>query len=129
LGCFPDRKPANQCLRLLLPSEKYTEYVLSDIEKLWGNMIYQGATTFWETALADDDFRMVGASSYCHGWAAMPLYIFWKYMAGVYPEKPGFEEINLHPVIDSNIVEGTLKTPSGICRIKAGRDVREVTKL
>ena len=114
---------------LLKEPERYTEYVLSDIERLWGNMLYNGATTFWETALADDDFRMVGASSYCHGWAAMPLYIFWKYMAGVYPEKPGFEEITPKPVIDSNIVEGTLKTPFGIYRIKSGRGIKEVTKI
>lgn len=114
---------------LMKEPEKYTSHVLDDIEKLWGNMVYNNATTFWETALGDDDERMLRAGSYCHGWAAMPIYIFWKYMAGVYPEKPGFENITPNPVIDSNIVEGTIKTPSGIYSIKSGRGITEVTKL
>jgi hypothetical protein len=39
-------------------------------------MLQKDATTFWETALGDNDFD--GAGSLCHGWSALPIYYYHK---------------------------------------------------
>lgn len=62
---------------LLNQEEDYKEYVQKQIEAVWGKMLNAGATTFWETALGASDFANAG--SLCHGWSAVPIYIFGKY--------------------------------------------------
>lgn len=62
---------------LLKCSEKYQGYVLDEIERIWGKMLSAGADTFWETDLGADDFKKAG--SLCHGWSAVPVYLFGKY--------------------------------------------------
>ena len=52
--------------------KKYGNYILSDIRKIWGNMIYEGADTFYETTKGAADFDNAG--SLCHGWSAAPVY-------------------------------------------------------
>jgi hypothetical protein len=37
-------------------------------------MLKEGATSFWETLLGAADFG--GAGSLCHGWTAIPVYMF-----------------------------------------------------
>ncbi|MBO5069502.1 MAG: hypothetical protein J6C37_03975, partial [Roseburia sp.] len=65
---------------LLKYPEKYGDYVLNEIECIWGKMLSAGADTFWETDLGADDFDMAG--SMCHGWSAVPVYLFGKYFVG-----------------------------------------------
>ena len=65
---------------LLKNSEKYRCYVLNEIERIWGKMLFAGADTFWETELGADDFAKAG--SLCHGWSAVPVYLFGKYFGG-----------------------------------------------
>lgn len=48
------------------------------IEQKWSEMLYQGATSFWETILGEADFD--GAGSLCHGWSALPIYFYYKYV-------------------------------------------------
>ncbi|MBO5369801.1 MAG: family 78 glycoside hydrolase catalytic domain [Clostridia bacterium] len=62
---------------LLESGNEYYRYVYDDITSKWGNMIFSGATSFWETELGADDFD--GAGSLCHGWSAAPLYLLEKY--------------------------------------------------
>lgn len=57
---------------LLTFGNKYKDYILQDIRKTYGKMLYEGATTFWETAKGESDFD--GAGSLCHGWSAIPAY-------------------------------------------------------
>ena len=64
---------------VLLKTENGKKAVLDEIEKRWGNMIKRGADTFWETDKGADDFSKAG--SLCHGWSAVPVYIFGKYFA------------------------------------------------
>ncbi len=61
----------------LLQNPANREYVLSDIHRIWGKMLAAGAQTFWETEHAGEDFGYAG--SLCHGWSAVPVYIFAKY--------------------------------------------------
>ncbi len=58
-------------------SEKNHAYISKKIERIWGRMLRSRTDTFWETALGADDFDYAG--SLCHGWSAVPIYIFGKY--------------------------------------------------
>ena len=62
---------------LLQCGDRYRDYVLSEIGRVWGRMLFQGADTFWETEAGADDFDYAG--SLCHGWSAVPIYIFSHY--------------------------------------------------
>ena len=62
---------------LLQRGDCYRNYVLSEIDRVWGQMLFRGADTFWETEAGADDFDYAG--SLCHGWSAVPIYIFKHY--------------------------------------------------
>lgn len=64
----------------LLRNPENREYVLDQIHRVWGKMLRAGAHTFWETEEAGLDFGHAG--SLCHGWSAVPIYIFAKYGLG-----------------------------------------------
>ena len=53
---------------------KYRNFVLEDIDRSYGYMLEQGATSFWETIKGEADFD--GAGSLCHGWSALPIYYY-----------------------------------------------------
>ncbi len=107
---------------LLQEPETYGDFVLNDIERQWGYMLYHGATSFWETILGEADFDRAG--SLCHGWSAVPIYIFWRYIAGVYPTSPGKWEIGQSCCGENVGMKGTLQTAEGIKRL-----TKEGTKI
>lgn len=74
---------------LLTRSEQYAEVVFDDIAARWGKMLYQGATSFWETEDGASDFGHAG--SLCHGWSAMPVYFYYAYGAGIHLTKEGMK--------------------------------------
>lgn len=53
---------------------KYGPMILEEIDRDFGYMLKNGATTFWETILGQRDFDDAG--SLCHGWSALPLYYY-----------------------------------------------------
>lgn len=53
------------------------DYVIKNIETVWEKMLRSNTDTFWETEKGADDFYNAG--SLCHGWSAVPIYIFAKY--------------------------------------------------
>ena len=59
---------------LLAANPDNKEFILNEIRELYGYMLDQGATSFWETMLGDADFG--GAGSLCHGWSALPAYYY-----------------------------------------------------
>lgn len=65
----------------LLKNPENRDYVLGQIETVWSRMLRAGAQTFWETEDGDQDFDRAG--SLCHGWSAVPIYIFAKYGLGI----------------------------------------------
>ena len=97
---------------LMKRPEKYARWVFSRVARDWGKMLYAGATTFWETILGGDDFEDAG--SLCHGWSAVPLYLYYRYALGAYPTKPGFAEYEVKPV-SCGLYElsGTVRTANG----------------
>lgn len=62
---------------LLMDADKYGVWVFDDIADIWGNMLFKGATSFWETQAGACDFDNAG--SLCHGWSAIPVYYYHKY--------------------------------------------------
>ena len=97
---------------LMAEPEVYGEYVLDDIAEKWGRMLYDGATSFWETILGEADFDRAG--SLCHGWSAVPIYVFWRYVMGIYPETPGKMPCSAHPVCGKNLfAKGRIKMTDG----------------
>lgn len=98
---------------LLGKSEKYAEYVCDDMVKIYGDMIYQGADTLWETSEGADAFGYAG--SLCHAWSAVPVYVLFKYYIGFSPKKPGFGDYSLIPLKTSRNIrfKTQLLTPNG----------------
>jgi hypothetical protein len=63
---------------LLQDEESYKQWVFDDISDIWGDMLFKGATSFWETYHGGSDFENAG--SLCHGWSAIPVYYLSKYL-------------------------------------------------
>ena len=61
---------------LAVDKEKYSAFVLAEIDRIYKNMLSQDATSFWETEKGAEDFD--GAGSLCHGWSAIPIYYYHK---------------------------------------------------
>ena len=61
---------------LKVDQEKYTSYVLCEIDRNYAHMLNCGATSFWETLKGAEDFG--GAGSLCHGWSAIPIIYYRK---------------------------------------------------
>ena len=62
---------------LMSEPEKYARFVFNTIADQFGSMLYQNATTFWETIIGAYDFDRAG--SLCHGWSAVPVYFYLRY--------------------------------------------------
>ncbi len=58
----------------LLQEKKYYPLVLREVEEIWGKMLFEGATSFYETIKGEKDFSKAG--SLCHGWSAVPIYVY-----------------------------------------------------
>lgn len=101
---------------LLQEPDQYADYVLQKIEQDWGYMLYQGATSFWETIKGADDFAQAG--SLCHGWSAIPVYFYQAYVLGIKPLEPGFRTFSLAPAgTVPGKISGTVPTPHGAIEV------------
>ena len=95
---------------LLIQSRGYAEDVFRQVADRWGNMLYRGATTFWETDEGACDFSWAG--SLCHGWSGIPAYLFGAYILSVRPEQPGvWKAQEEEPCM--YFAQGKLLTPQG----------------
>lgn len=59
---------------LLCFGDKYKDYILNKLDKDYGYMLENGATSFWETIEGAGSFDAAG--SLCHGWSALPVYFY-----------------------------------------------------
>ena len=59
---------------LKVDKEKYSQFILQEIDSVYAKMLSLGATSFWETEKGESDFD--GAGSLCHGWSAIPVYYY-----------------------------------------------------
>ncbi len=105
----------------LLSDERYAAAVFEEIADKWGNQLYNGATTFWETEKGAADFDDAG--SLCHAWSATPAYLYFAYVMGIRPTKPGFAAKTKAP-LKTNILaaDAVLPTPKGDLGFKMRQD-------
>lgn len=61
----------------LMDDSAYRNVILDEIAEIWGEMLFEGATTFYETA--DGESAFANAGSLCHGWSAIPLIVYEKF--------------------------------------------------
>ncbi len=99
----------------LLQDPAYAPEVFAQVEKDWGRMLFSGATSFWETMDGEKDFDDAG--SLCHGWSAVPVYLYFRYALGLYPTKPGFAEYDVSPL------KCGLREPRGAVTTRDGRRI------
>ena len=86
----------------------------------WKNMIDLGLTTFAETD--------VNPRSDCHAWSATPCFDLLHLVAGIYPTKPGFEEINIEPNFGSlTEIKAEMPHPKGMIKVNLKREAEHVT--
>ncbi len=53
------------------------EYCVEDVVRIFGKMLFEGATAYYETELGEADFGDAG--SLCHGWSAVGCWVLDKY--------------------------------------------------
>lgn len=101
---------------LLQEPERYGTAVFEEVAERWGEMLYQGATAFWETDAGAEDFERAG--SLCHAWSSIPVYLYGAYVLGVRPERPGVWRA--YDPVPSGIREawGKLYPPQGEMEIR-----------
>lgn len=107
-------------------------HVLKEIREYWGGMLNLGATSFWEKYNPDETgtehLAMYGrpfGKSLCHAWGASPVYLLGKYYLGVKPEKEGYKEFSIRPVLgDLKWIQGAVPTPKG--EIKVYMDKKQI---
>lgn len=97
---------------LMKRPQAYARWVFDHVADTWGSMLHRGATTFWETIEGAWDFANAG--SLCHGWSAVPAYLYFRYALGIRPIEPGFAQYEASPVpCGLYELEGTLVTRDG----------------
>ncbi|MBQ8578942.1 MAG: hypothetical protein IJ449_13410 [Clostridia bacterium] len=97
---------------LLRRPQKYAKLVFDEIADIWGKMLYNNATTFYET---EEGSRAFGnAGSLCHGWSAIPAYLYFAYVLGLKPTGNGWSSYEIKP-LDTGIhdASGLAVTPVG----------------
>ncbi len=97
---------------LLRKPARYAKAVFDDIAEVFGRMLYNNATTFYETV--DGARAFSNAGSLCHGWSAIPTYLYHAYVLGLKPTENGFASYEIKP-IDAGIhdAHGLVITPRG----------------
>jgi alpha-L-rhamnosidase len=97
---------------LLEDPERYASSVFRMVTEDWGSMLFNRATSFWETIEGSRGFDNSGST--CHGWSAVPAYLYQAYILGVKPLKPGFELFEVRPILPGiGRASGTVPTPHG----------------
>ena len=70
---------------LICYDKSMKKYVYDKIRAVFGKMIRDGATSFYETEKGKEDFETAG--SLCHAWASAPAYLYAKYFTELFTEK------------------------------------------
>lgn len=94
----------------LLDETEFCRDAVEDARRIWGDMTLQGATSYWETiegASAFDD-----AGSLCHGWSAVPAWLWYAGYLGIRPVEPGYRKFMFRPMPGA-AAAAVVPTPNG----------------
>ena len=113
------------------------QYVMEEMRNYWGGMLDLGATSFWEkynpNERGTEHLAMYGrpfGKSLCHAWGASPIYLLGKCYLGIKPEKEGYKEFSIRPVLsDLEWMEGTVPTPNGEIKLYVDKKQIKVIAL
>ena len=64
----------------LLKKKKYHPLLLQEVRRIWGSMIDDGATTFYE--VAPEEMKL--GTSCCHAWSSVPIFVYEKLFGKFY---------------------------------------------
>jgi hypothetical protein len=110
---------------ILENDDEFAKQVKGRIISDWGKMLFEGATSFWETKKGQKDFS--GAGSLCHGYSAIPPYIYQAYFLGIKPDEIGFRTFTVNPLTSALCcAEGNIPTPYGAITVsweKRGKEI------
>ena len=97
---------------------KFIEKADEFIDNIFGGMLADDSTTMWETAVGADDF--LGAGSLCHGWSALPIYYYYRYVCGIAPVEAGFKtfSIDICRLQKFGNVSADVTTPHGYIHVE-----------
>ncbi|MDM8006842.1 MAG: family 78 glycoside hydrolase catalytic domain [Phycisphaerae bacterium] len=106
----------------------YGDQALAGIRKLWGRMLDDGATTWYESW--NHGPKTYGDSSACHAWSASPTYHLSEQVGGVTPTAPGFETVRIAPrMFDLDWAKVRSPSPRGPIEVEWGRRGRNGMNL
>ena len=110
------RSTFSQCIyifeALMTDRQRFGPHVFERIDRDWGAMLLQGATSFWETLSGSKGIS--GGGSLCHGWSAIPVCFYAAYLLGIRPLTPGFASFEVNPVTGAApSATGRVPTPHG----------------
>ena len=74
IDCTLSMKLVEYSALLSVNTEKYRDFVLGEIRRNYSHMLSEGSDTAWETIKGAADFDNAG--SLCHGWSAVPIYVY-----------------------------------------------------
>lgn len=92
--------------------------IISESKTSWLNMIKQGAVATME-AWSPDDKKNV---SFAHPWGSAPGYMISKYILGLSPITPGWQEFTFTPAELPLEFSAKLPTPAGTITVKRHQD-------
>ncbi len=101
----------------LLGDDAFRAFAVEDARELWGSMTLAGATSYWETIEGADAFADAG--SLCHGWSAVPAWLWYAGYLGIRPVEPGYKKFTFNP-LPGACAKAVVPTPYGDMKIVGG---------
>jgi len=101
----------------LLGDDAFRAAAVEDARELWGSMTLAGATSYWETIEGADAFADAG--SLCHGWSAVPAWLWYAGYLGIRPVEPGYRKFTFRP-LPGAAAKAAVPTPYGIISVDGG---------
>jgi alpha-L-rhamnosidase len=103
------------------------------IRTYWGGMLFEGATSFWESydlrwpkTNPHLSLQADGTSGYfvsmAHGWSSAPTAWLIENVLGITPATPGYDTVNIRPnLLGLGYANGSVPTPHGTISIRVDK--------
>ncbi|MBO4447980.1 MAG: hypothetical protein J5807_00655, partial [Kiritimatiellae bacterium] len=117
----------------------FADVAMENVMKMWGGMLDDGATTFWEgwseEKRGDEKYvfyKRPFANSLCHAWSASPAFFFAREIAGIRPLSDGWKTWIKNPLPQAEGMSFSVPTPRGEVKVavpgKTGEAKRTFSK-